>query len=121
VECHKEFCRLFSECKGFKSGLLSILSLLSSEIFSQSLKRYPCEDVLCIFQSGYNNSRFLIVPDWYTNGYCHVLELVQTHKSISGIAPDYRCSKFVDRSCVSSNSSRENIYTRKNAEGVTGL
>ena len=27
---------------------------------------------------GYDNSKFSAVPDWYSNDYCHVLELVQT-------------------------------------------
>ena len=28
--------------------------------------------------AGCDNSKFSAVPDWYSNDYCHVLELVQT-------------------------------------------
>ena len=32
VECHKEFCRLFSQCKGFKSGSSTILFYFSDYV-----------------------------------------------------------------------------------------
>jgi hypothetical protein len=28
--------------------------------------------------AGCENSKFLVVPDWFSNDYCRVLELVQT-------------------------------------------
>jgi hypothetical protein len=37
------------------------------------------EYLINLLMSGCDNSRFLVVPDWYTNGCCRVLELVQTH------------------------------------------
>ena len=37
-------------------------------------KIYDASDVC----TGCDNSKFSAVPDWYSNDYCHVLELVQT-------------------------------------------
>ena len=47
----------------------------------QTLKRLKMLEhtIQCI--SGCDNSKFSAVPDWYSNDYCHVLELVQTWDS----------------------------------------
>jgi hypothetical protein len=34
-------------------------------------------------KAGYDNSRCLVVPDWYANGCCRVLALIQTQYSMS--------------------------------------
>jgi hypothetical protein len=79
--CHKALVHLFSFsqlviCANFLDAILD-----RTKIHNLLMANTPTH-VIFLFQSGCDNSIFLAVPDWYSNNFCRVLELVQTYETI---------------------------------------